>query len=168
MYCDIRIDWQGKAADDLSSSNLIDGSPTESYSLRHGKESRIRRADLNPIVLAAKEGEYEQIGKEIRRLQPLGASRTVRYALRDENPWVEVRPENGAILVKKAFDYESLDQSKSIDFFVLINDTNTGGELLLFSLLFKLISYSRVMVSLESSFVTNAPLFIQLMLPISV
>jgi hypothetical protein len=89
-----------------------------------------KRSDLNPIQMTVKESEFGVIGKEVRRLQPLGASRSLRYSLKEENPWVELRPENGAVIVKKAFDYEGLDSSKSIDFFVLINDTHTGGTVL--------------------------------------
>ncbi|OWA50206.1 hypothetical protein BV898_14731 [Hypsibius exemplaris] len=87
-----------------------------------------KRADFNPIQMTVRESDYSVVGKEIRRLQPLGASRALRYSLRTENPWVELRPENGAVIVKKAFDYEGLDATKAIDFFVLINDTQTGGK----------------------------------------
>ena len=52
------------------------------------------------------------------------------FRIRDENPWVTVEP-NGAVRVKKKWDYEELGREKTIDFWVIISNTGTSGELLL-------------------------------------
>ena len=38
---------------------------------------------------------------------------------------------NGAVRVKKKWDYEELGREKTIDFWVIISNTGTSGELLL-------------------------------------
>ena len=50
------------------------------------------------------------------------------FRIRDENPWVTVEP-NGAVRVKKKWDYEELGREKTIDFWVIITNTGTSGEL---------------------------------------
>uniref|UniRef100_A0A336L2Y6 CSON004045 protein n=1 Tax=Culicoides sonorensis TaxID=179676 RepID=A0A336L2Y6_CULSO len=46
------------------------------------------------------------------------------FKIRDENPWVTVET-NGAVRVKKKWDFEELGPEKTIDFWVII--TNQGG-----------------------------------------
>lgn len=46
---------------------------------------------------------------------------------RDENPWVTVEP-NGAVRVKKKWDYEELGPEKTIDFWVIITNSGQNGE----------------------------------------
>ena len=43
------------------------------------------------------------------------------FKIRDENPWVTVEP-NGAVRVKKRWDYEELGREKTIDFWVIISN----------------------------------------------
>lgn len=47
------------------------------------------------------------------------------FKIRDENPWVTVET-NGAVRVKKKWDFEELGPEKTIDFWVII--TNQGGH----------------------------------------
>jgi len=56
------------------------------------------------------------------------------FKIRDENPWVTVEP-NGAVRVKKKWDYEELGQEKTIDFWVMITNpgTNSGKSGLVIS-----------------------------------
>ena len=49
------------------------------------------------------------------------------FHLRDENPWVTVEP-NGAVRVKKKWDYEELGREKTIDFWVIITNSGSGGR----------------------------------------
>lgn len=49
------------------------------------------------------------------------------FKIRDENPWVTVEP-NGAVRVKKKWDYEELGQEKTIDFWVIITNQGLNGE----------------------------------------
>ena len=46
---------------------------------------------------------------------------------RDENPWVTV-DSNGAVRVKKKWDYEELGREKTIDFWVIITNSGSGGK----------------------------------------
>ncbi|XP_049964304.1 neural-cadherin-like, partial [Schistocerca serialis cubense] len=48
------------------------------------------------------------------------------FKIRDENPWVTVEP-NGAVRVKKKWDYEELGPEKTIDFWVTITNAGGGG-----------------------------------------
>jgi hypothetical protein len=47
--------------------------------------------------------------------------------IRDENPWVTVEP-NGAVRVKKKWDFEELGREKTIDFWVIITNSGSGGR----------------------------------------
>jgi len=49
------------------------------------------------------------------------------FKIRDENPWVTVEP-NGAVRVKKKWDYEELGREKTIDFWVIITNSGSGGK----------------------------------------
>lgn len=53
------------------------------------------------------------------------------FKIRDENAWVTVEP-NGAVRVKKKWDYEELGPEKTIDFWVTITNSDKGGELCFF------------------------------------
>lgn len=52
------------------------------------------------------------------------------FKIRDENAWVTVEP-NGAVRVKKKWDYEELGPEKTIDFWVIISNSGQNGEFLL-------------------------------------
>lgn len=49
------------------------------------------------------------------------------FKIRDENAWVTVEP-NGAVRVKKKWDYEELGPEKTIDFWVTITNAGNGGK----------------------------------------
>lgn len=49
------------------------------------------------------------------------------FKIRDENAWVTVEP-NGAVRVKKKWDYEELGPEKTIDFWVTITNADKGGK----------------------------------------
>lgn len=48
------------------------------------------------------------------------------FKIRDENAWVTVEP-NGAVRVKKKWDYEELGPEKTIDFWVIISNSGQNG-----------------------------------------
>lgn len=66
------------------------------------------------------DGQVE--GKIVFQLEKESQHET--FKIRDENPWVTVEP-NGAVRVKKRWDYEELGREKTIDFWVII--TNSGS-----------------------------------------
>jgi hypothetical protein len=66
------------------------------------------------------DGQVE--GKIVFQLEKESQHET--FKIRDENPWVTVEP-NGAVRVKKRWDYEELGREKTIDFWVII--TNSGA-----------------------------------------
>ena len=66
------------------------------------------------------DGQVE--GKIVFQLEKESEHET--FKIRDENPWVTVEP-NGAVRVKKRWDYEELGREKTIDFWVII--TNSGA-----------------------------------------
>lgn len=49
------------------------------------------------------------------------------FKIRDENQWVTVET-NGAVRVKKKWDYEELGTEKTIDFWVVITNLGHNGE----------------------------------------
>ncbi|XP_071744986.1 neural-cadherin isoform X6 [Lepeophtheirus salmonis] len=69
------------------------------------------------------EADGEPEGKIVFQLEKESEHET--FKIRDENPWVTVEP-NGAVRVKKKWDYEELGREKNIDFWVII--TNVGGS----------------------------------------
>ena len=74
------------------------------------------------------EADGEPEGKIVFQLEKESEHETFR--IRDENPWVTVEP-NGAVRVKKKWDYEELGREKTIDFWVIITNTGTSGELII-------------------------------------
>lgn len=69
------------------------------------------------------ESDGQQEGKNVFELSRENEFET--FKIRDENPWVTVEP-NGAVRVKKKWDYEELGPEKTIDFWVTIS--NTGKQ----------------------------------------
>ena len=67
----------------------------------------------------------EPEGKIVFQLEKESEHETFR--IRDENPWVTVEP-NGAVRVKKKWDYEELGREKTIDFWVIINNSGRPGR----------------------------------------
>ncbi|KAG8223177.1 hypothetical protein J437_LFUL000343 [Ladona fulva] len=49
------------------------------------------------------------------------------FKIRDESPWVTVEP-NGAVRVKRRWDYEELGPEKTVDFWVTITNAGVGGD----------------------------------------
>ena len=71
------------------------------------------------------EADGEPEGKIVFQLEKESEHET--FKIRDENPWVTVEP-NGAVRVKKKWDYEELGREKTIDFWVIITNSGSGGE----------------------------------------
>lgn len=81
--------------------------------LRHTKELEFSEAD------GAVEGKVVfQLEKEIQ---------WETFKIRDDNPWVEVDT-NGAVRIKKKWDYEELGPEKTIDFWVTITNNDRNGK----------------------------------------
>ena len=71
------------------------------------------------------EADGEPEGKIVFQLEKESEHET--FKIREENPWVTVEP-NGAVRVKKKWDYEELGREKTIDFWVIITNSGSGGE----------------------------------------
>ena len=71
------------------------------------------------------EADGEPEGKIVFSLEKESEHET--FKIRDENPWVTVEP-NGAVRVKKKWDYEELGREKTIDFWVIITNSGSGGK----------------------------------------
>lgn len=86
---------------------------------------RVTRAVRPTVRKEFLESEAQTEGRVVFELKKEVEFET--FKIRDENPWVTVEP-NGAVRVKKKWDYEELGQEKTIDFWVMINNpgTNTG------------------------------------------
>ena len=87
---------------------------------------RVTRAVRPTKRIEFTEADGEPEGKIVFQLEKESEHETFR--IRDENPWVTVEP-NGAVRVKKKWDYEELGREKTIDFWVIITNTGTSGEL---------------------------------------
>lgn len=90
------------------------------HSHRRNKR-RVTRAVRPTKRIEFTEADGETEGKSVFQLEKETAQET--FKIRDENPWVTVEP-NGAVRVKKKWDYEELGPEKTIDFWVII--TNSG------------------------------------------
>ena len=86
---------------------------------------RVTRAVRPTKRIEFTEADGEPEGKIVFQLEKESEHETFR--IRDENPWVTVEP-NGAVRVKKKWDYEELGREKTIDFWVIITNTGTSGE----------------------------------------
>lgn len=75
------------------------------------------------IEFTENDGDLE--GKSVFQLEKETDRET--FKIRDENPWVTVEP-NGAVRVKKKWDYEELGAEKTIDFWVIISNSGQNGE----------------------------------------
>lgn len=82
---------------------------------------RVTRAVRPTKRIEFNEADGDTEGKSVFQLEKETAQET--FKIRDENPWVTVEP-NGAVRVKKKWDYEELGAEKTIDFWVII--TNSG------------------------------------------
>lgn len=94
-----------------------------------GAEHRVYKRRVTRAVRPTKRIEFtetdgEQEGRSVFPLEKETEKET--FKIRDENPWVTVEP-NGAVRVKKKWDYEELGPEKTIDFWVTITNAGVGG-----------------------------------------
>lgn len=85
---------------------------------------RVTRAVRPTKRIEFTEADGEQEGRVVFQLEKETERET--FKIRDENPWVTVEP-NGAVRVKKKWDYEELGPEKTIDFWVTITNAGVGG-----------------------------------------
>ena len=105
------IDYDNSYVDhDISKRSL---SRVKRGQLRHTKEATFSEED------GSVEGKVVfQLEKEIQ---------WETFKIRDDNPWVDVDT-NGAVRVKKKWDYEELGPEKTIDFWVTITNDDRNGK----------------------------------------
>ncbi|XP_037905049.1 neural-cadherin isoform X5 [Hermetia illucens] len=99
---------------------LTDHDAINQHSHRRDKR-RVTRAVRPTKRIEFTEADGDVEGKSVFQLEKETDRET--FKIRDENPWVTVEP-NGAVRVKKKWDYEELGPEKTIDFWVII--TNMG------------------------------------------
>ncbi|KAL5279010.1 hmr-1.2 family protein [Megaselia abdita] len=87
----------------------------------HREKRRVTRAVRPTKRIEFTEADGDTEGKSVFALEKETDRET--FKIRDENPWVSVES-NGAVRVKKKWDYEELGPEKTIDFWVII--TNAG------------------------------------------
>lgn len=86
---------------------------------------RVTRAVRPTKRIEFTEADGETEGRIVFQLEKETELET--FKIRDENPWVTVEP-NGAVRVKKKWDYEELGPEKTIDFWVTITNAGVRGE----------------------------------------
>jgi hypothetical protein len=84
---------------------------------------RVTRAVRPTMRKEFPESDGQQEGKVVFELNRENEFET--FKIRDENPWVTIEP-NGAVRVKKKWDYEELGPEKTIDFWVTISNPGTA------------------------------------------
>ena len=101
----------------------------EQYQAHRISKRRVTRAVRPTKKIEFTEADGETEGRVVFQLEKETERET--FKIRDENPWVTVEP-NGAVRVKKKWDYEELGPEKTIDFWVSITNAGlgTGGEYL--------------------------------------
>ncbi|EDV90834.1 GH25256 [Drosophila grimshawi] len=87
----------------------------------HREKRRVTRAVRPTKRIEFTEADGDTEGKSVFQLEKETDKET--FKIRDDNPWVTVET-NGAVRVKKKWDYEELGPDKTIDFWVII--TNMG------------------------------------------
>lgn len=90
---------------------------------------RVTRAVRPTKRIEFTEADGDAEGKSVFQLEKETDRET--FKIRDENPWVTVEP-NGAVRVKKKWDYEELGPEKTIDFWVIITNSGQNGECIIF------------------------------------
>lgn len=95
----------------------------EILSSHHREKRRVTRAVRPTKRIEFTEADGDTEGRIVFTLEKETERET--FKIRDENPWVTVET-NGAVRVKKKWDYEELGPEKTIDFWVII--TNQGGH----------------------------------------
>lgn len=99
--------------------------PTETQPKHSRQKRRVTRAvrPTKRIEFAESDGDTE--GRNVFQLEKETERET--FKIRDENPWVTVET-NGAVRVKKKWDYEELGPEKTIDFWVIISNQGHNGK----------------------------------------
>ncbi|XP_066902324.1 neural-cadherin isoform X6 [Halyomorpha halys] len=95
----------------------------EENAIHRIEKRRVTRAVRPTKRIEFTESDGEQDGKIVFQLEKETERET--FKIRDENPWVTVEP-NGAVRVKKKWDYEELGPEKTIDFWVTITNAGVG------------------------------------------
>lgn len=113
------VPQDASAYDDAMRSMQAGGRPHRVY------KRRVTRAVRPTKRIEFTETDGEQEGRSVFPLEKETEKET--FKIRDENPWVTVEP-NGAVRVKKKWDYEELGPEKTIDFWVTITNAGVGGK----------------------------------------
>lgn len=95
----------------------------------HRTKRRVTRAVRPTKRIEFTESDGDTEGRNVFQLEKETDRET--FKIRDENAWVTVEP-NGAVRVKKKWDYEELGPEKTIDFWVTITNAEKGGKLFSF------------------------------------
>lgn len=98
--------------------------PNEAHHKHSRQKRRVTRAvrPTKRIEFAESDGDTE--GRNVFQLEKETERET--FKIRDDNPWVTVET-NGAVRVKKKWDYEELGPEKTIDFWVIISNQGHNG-----------------------------------------
>ncbi|XP_037957658.1 neural-cadherin-like [Teleopsis dalmanni] len=91
----------------------------------HREKRRVTRAVRPTKRIEFTEADGDTEGKSVFQLEKETDKET--FKIRDDNPWVTVET-NGAVRVKKKWDYEELGPEKTIDFWVIITNTGHNGK----------------------------------------
>uniref|UniRef100_A0A182IM24 Uncharacterized protein n=1 Tax=Anopheles atroparvus TaxID=41427 RepID=A0A182IM24_ANOAO len=96
------------------------------YQHSHRRDKRrVTRAVRPTKRIEFTEADGDTEGRNVFQLEKETDRET--FKIRDENPWVTVET-NGAVRVKKKWDYEELGPEKTIDFWVIITNQGHNGE----------------------------------------
>ena len=109
--------------DILDEDDIIDDNDLEPHLRMKRRATRAVRPTKRTEFTEA-DGQVE--GKIVFQLEKESQHET--FKIRDENPWVTVEP-NGAVRVKKRWDYEELGREKTIDFWVIITNSGAAGKI---------------------------------------
>lgn len=109
--------------------HLTDTSEEQTHESPHKhtrQKRRVTRAvrPTKRIEFAESDGDTE--GRNVFQLEKETERET--FKIRDDNPWVTVET-NGAVRVKKKWDYEELGPEKTIDFWVIISNQGHNGTI---------------------------------------
>jgi hypothetical protein len=116
------VDKDDDEEDDLLVDDIIDEESGKSHIRQKRRVTRAVRPTKRTEFTEA-DGQLE--GKIVFQLEKESEHET--FKIRDENPWVTVEP-NGAVRVKKRWDYEELGREKTIDFWVIITNSGAAGK----------------------------------------
>lgn len=109
---------------------------------------RVTRAVRPTKRIEFTESDGDTEGRNVFQLEKETDRET--FKIRDENAWVTVEP-NGAVRVKKKWDYEELGPEKTIDFWVTITNAGNGGKIFCFVLnLFVQLFFNSVFLTTEN------------------